>query len=201
KTPEGFVHPVVRSILLHFWLAYDHPFKDGNGRCARALFYWSMLQHDYWLCQFISISQIILKAGTQYARAFLHTESDGNDATYFVLHQLRVIEQAIEKLHEYLDRKVAQRRELERQLQLGAVLNERQLDLVGHALRHPDAEYEIAQHQTTFGIVYETARTDLLDLAKKGLFIQRKRGRTFYFHPVPDLDQVLKALQSAGSAG
>ena len=39
---EGFIHPVVRGILLHFWLAYDHPFLDGNGRTARALFYWFM---------------------------------------------------------------------------------------------------------------------------------------------------------------
>ena len=44
KTPGYFVHPVVRSIILHFWLAYDHPFVDGNGRCARTLFYWSMLR-------------------------------------------------------------------------------------------------------------------------------------------------------------
>ncbi len=43
--PQGFVHPVIRFIILHFWLAYDHPFVDGNGRVARALFYWSMLHH------------------------------------------------------------------------------------------------------------------------------------------------------------
>ena len=45
--PTRFVHPVVRAILLHFWLAYDHPFVDGNGRTARALFYWSMLRQGY----------------------------------------------------------------------------------------------------------------------------------------------------------
>lgn len=31
-SPDFFVHPAVRAILLHFWLAYDHPFVDGNGR-------------------------------------------------------------------------------------------------------------------------------------------------------------------------
>ena len=35
-TPGEFVHPAIRSIILHFWLAYDHPFLDGNGRTARA---------------------------------------------------------------------------------------------------------------------------------------------------------------------
>jgi Fic family protein len=134
-TAEGFVHPVLRSIILHFWLAYDHPFKDGNGRCARALFYWSMLQHNYWLCQFISISRIILNAPTSYARTFLYTESDDNDLTYFLLAQLEVVKKAIDELHRYLDEKMAQRRQFEQRLRLGAVLNERQLDVIAHALR------------------------------------------------------------------
>ena len=38
QTLEFFVHPVVRGIILHFLLAFDHPFIDGNGRTARALF-------------------------------------------------------------------------------------------------------------------------------------------------------------------
>src|SRR5690606_22337292 len=36
----GFMHPVIKAILLHFWIGYLHPFADGNGRLARALFYW-----------------------------------------------------------------------------------------------------------------------------------------------------------------
>ena len=72
---EPFVHPVIRSIILHFMLGYDHPFVDGNGRTARALFYWSMLHHGYWLVEFISISQIVLKARAQYGRAYLFTEN------------------------------------------------------------------------------------------------------------------------------
>ncbi|MCB1083642.1 MAG: Fic family protein, partial [Simkania sp.] len=76
KTPEYFVHPVVRAIILHFWLAYDHPFVDGNGRTARALFYWSMLRQGYWLFEFISISEVILRAPSKYAVSFLQTETD-----------------------------------------------------------------------------------------------------------------------------
>ena len=54
-----FLHPVVRAIAIHFWLAYDHPFEDGNGRTARALFYWAMLRDRYWMCEFISISGLL----------------------------------------------------------------------------------------------------------------------------------------------
>lgn len=100
KTPNFFVHPVVRAIILHFWLAYDHPFIDGNGRTARAIFYWSMLHHKYWLFEFISISAIIRKAPVKYGRSFLHTETDDNDLTYFIVAQAKVIQTAIEALHD-----------------------------------------------------------------------------------------------------
>jgi len=34
---QSFMHPIIRSILLHFWLAYDHPFVDGMSYSAHAL--------------------------------------------------------------------------------------------------------------------------------------------------------------------
>ena len=90
---EGpFMPPVVRAIVLHFWLAYDHPFVDGNGRTARALFYWSMLRQGHWLAEHVSISRILRKAPARYVRSFLYTETDDNDLTYFVLHQLDVLD-------------------------------------------------------------------------------------------------------------
>ena len=33
---DNFIHPLVKAAILHFWLAYEHPFVDGNGRTARA---------------------------------------------------------------------------------------------------------------------------------------------------------------------
>ena len=97
-TPSFYIHPVIRSIILHFWMGYDHPFVDGNGRCARALFYWSMLRQGYWLCEYLSISQILRKAPSRYGRSFLYSESDGNDLTYFILYNLSVLVRAIQEL-------------------------------------------------------------------------------------------------------
>ena len=108
KTPREFVHPAIRSILLHFWLAYDHPFVDGNGRTARALFYWAMLRYGFWLCEFISISRIILRGPAKYGRAFLYTETDQNDLTYFIIYHLDIIRRAVDELHEYIKRKTGQ---------------------------------------------------------------------------------------------
>ncbi len=191
QTPEYFVHPVLRSIILHFWLAYDHPFVDGNGRCARALFYWSMLRHKFWLTEFISISEVIKSAQSQYGRAFLQTETDGNDLTYFILYHLDVIEKSVRQLHQYIQRKSVENRAVERLIRRSTGLNHRQRALLSHALRHPDAEYTTESHQTSHQVVYQTARTDLHDLASRGLLQSRKIGRTFVFHPPPDLESRL----------
>lgn len=187
---EGFLHPVIRSILLHFWLAYDHPFEDGNGRTARAIFYWSMLKHGYWLTEFLTISTILNHAPGKYHRAFLYTETDDRDATYFVLNQLSVVCRAIEELRAYLARKAREVRETEKLLRK-ADLNHRQVALLSHALRHPDAEYTFRSHQTSHAVVYQSARTDLLELGARGLLERRVVGQRFVFRPVADLPERL----------
>ncbi|MBN1508593.1 MAG: Fic family protein [Sedimentisphaerales bacterium] len=194
KSPAEFIHPVLRSIILHFWLAYDHPFVDGNGRVARALFYWSMLRHGYWLFEFVSISHILLKAPAKYARAFLYTETDENDLTYFILHQLDVIQRAIKELHDYIARKTSALQAIENRLHGLMVLNHRQQALISHALRHPQQRYTFSSHQMSHNVVYQTARTDLLYLERRGLLTSQKVSRTWYFTPAPDLEDRLSRL-------
>ncbi|MBN1257530.1 MAG: Fic family protein [Planctomycetes bacterium] len=195
ETPDSFVHPVIRSIILHFWLAYDHPFEDGNGRIARALFYWSMLHYGFWLFEFVSISPTIYKASAQYYLAFLYVETDDNDLTYFINHQLKVIRTAMAELHEYIKRKTREVKEIESKMHGMTLLNHRQRALVSHALRHPYHKYIVASHRTSHGISYETARSDLLNLCERGLFSQSKSGRTWNFTRVGDFENKLANLQ------
>jgi Fic family protein len=183
-----FLHPVLRSIVLHFWLAYDHPFVDGNGRTARALTYWSMLRHGYWLFEFVSISQRILRARAQYARAFLYTETDHNDITYFVVYHLRLIRQALRDLYDYLQRKDAQVQLLNRHLRIDRRLNHRQRALLTHALRHPGFVYTIPEHAFYHSVNHETARKDLQDLRRRGILEASKSGRSWEFRPPVDLE-------------
>lgn len=192
KTPDFYLHGVERAILLHFWLAYDHPFVDGNGRTARALFYWSMLRQGYWLTEYISISHQVKRAPGRYKRAFIYSETDENDTTYFLLYHLRMILDALDELDRYLERKVRAVRRAERHLRAAGELNHRQMALVAHALRHPGFEYTIRSHRTSHGVVYQTARTDLLDLVDRGILSKSKRGRTYIFRPRSDLEEWLK---------
>jgi Fic family protein len=182
-----FVHPIVRSILVHLWLAYDHPFVDGNGRTARALFYWSMLRRGYGFAELISISTVIKRSRAGYDRAFLHAETDGNDATYFVWHQLEVVRAAAADAIEAITRGTTASRALEARLPRHHDLNPRQLAVVEDAAAHPDAAYTIEAHQHAHRVVYQTARTDLLGLAERGYLALTRPGRRMVFRPARTL--------------
>lgn len=194
---EGpFIHPVIRAIILHFMLAYDHPFVDGNGRTARALFYWSVLKQDYWLLEFISISKQIREAPVRYGKAFLETETDEGDLTYFIHHQLETILRAIDALYVFIEEKKSEVAALERLFSgdgLKATFNHRQLALLNRAARSPGLSVTIQQHLAETGVSYLTSRSDLEYLAAKGYFTKRKRGAVSVYQPARDLRQKLGA--------
>jgi Fic family protein len=192
---EPFIHPVLRAILLHFWLAYDHPFEDGNGRTARALFYWYMRTHGYWLVEYLSISRILQQAPTKYSRAFVLTETDERDTTYFIVYQLEVIERAVQELHAYLDRKVEEIRDVERLVRGSRAFNHRQLALLSTAVRKPDQIYTFNSHALSHGVTHETARNDLIPLVERKLLERRRVGPRYHFSPVPNLATRLKRVR------
>ena len=186
-----YVHPVMRSILLHFQLAYDHPFYDGNGRTARALFYWSMLRRGYWLAEFFSISRPLYRQRQPYELAYMQVESDEQDGTYFVLQQLDVLERAVEDLFEYVERKSKAQRQLRLRLQGRDDFNHRQLALLTHALRHSDAIYTHESHANSHRMSIMTARADLLDLVERGWLVKSKSGKRLVYQPSKDLESKL----------
>ncbi len=193
---QHYFHPVIKAILLHFALAYDHPFSDGNGRTARALFYWFLLNRGYWLIEYISISHIIKKAPAQYGRAFLYTETDDNDATYFIFHQIKVIQQAIEHLHTYLDTQKQEIQQVDQLLHHSNTLNHRQLLLIQHALKNPTTHYLIEHHRGSHNITYQTARTDLLGLEQLKLLLKKRVSKAFVFAAPADLKKRIAQLST-----
>jgi Fic family protein len=89
-------------------------------------------------------------------------------------------------------------RALENTLRHAPNLNHRQQALIGHALCHPGMRYTVAGHQRSHGIVYETARKDLLDLQKAGFLDLRRNGKAFVFITPSDLaDRVHRATRAS----
>ena len=194
ESRDGYIHPVVRAILLHFWLAYDHPFVDGNGRTARALFYWSMHRNRYWIFEFISISARLRKSPVQYGKSFLYTETDDNDLSYFLTAQIQVIRQAIQDIHSYIERKTAENQKVESEIRASNLFNHRQIEIIRHALKHPGQRYTFASHAMSHKVAPLTARTDLIKLSQRGLLKKRKNGRRIVFFAPADLSLRLKKL-------
>ena len=193
---DVFIHPTIKAIVLHFMLAYEHPFVDGNGRTARALFYWYMAKRNYWLMEYCSISNILKNAPAKYSRAFLYTETDNSDLTYFIIHQLDVIQQSIKSLNDYIDRKVESVKDAKKLLHknkaLQDSLNSRQMILLTHALKHPGFLYHIKSHQAKHAITYETARKDLYGVSIKIKLLDKlKQGSAFVYRAPEDLNERL----------
>jgi Uncharacterized conserved protein len=182
-----FIHPVVKAIILHFWIPYIHPFVDGNGRTARALLYWFMLKNGYWIFEYISISKLVLKMSGQYKKAFLYSECSDNDMTYFILFNLDIIERAIKDETELINKKEAQQKKNRFISEKYPKLNSRQTDILINAIKNPNKEYKIAMHMGLHKIAYATARADFMELVKIGLMESRIVGKTGIFIPVKDI--------------
>jgi Fic family protein len=190
NTQDGFIHPILKGILLHFLIGYIHPFVDGNGRTARALFYWYLIKKGYWLIEYMSVSRIILKAKSQYARAYLYTEYDDNDLTYFFIYNLRCISEALEELKLYIDRKVKEKNASVKLLKKHN-FNERQIYILYELLKDNNQYFTARQIETKFGISNQTARTDLLKLVEQKLLVQRSIGKLMTFFADEHLNKKL----------
>lgn len=173
-----FYYPVEKAAILHFMIGYEHPFCDGNGRTARALFYWYLLRKGWWLVEFLSISAMFRRPAWRkmYNEAYTDVETNDFDLTYFVLLQMDCLYEAAKEFHNYIDRVQKDSKSVDSLLH--GVLNKRQLDLIRHARRHPNYAYTAAEHAVWHSVSLNTARNDLEDLRSKKFLDMSKRGKT-----------------------
>jgi Fic family protein len=190
-----YVPPVVRALTIHFMMGYEHYFEDGNGRTARALFYWSMLKQGYWLTEHLAISLILKQAPARYARSFIYTEQDDGDLTYFLIYHLDVIRRALVALDGYLHKKTLELQRA-RALLVGGPggFNHRQIALLQAATHDPSDYYTAESHMNYHVVSKQTARNDLYDLERRGLLRRIKIRRQFAWVPKDDMLKILEAV-------
>lgn len=162
-----FVHPIIKGIILHFLIGYIHPFNDGNGRTARALFYWYVISRGYWLFEYAAISRKILASRVNYGISYLYTETDENDLTYFIEYNIKAIYEALIDMQNYISRKQQEQKEANKMVAELRDINFRQASILKDFMKSPDKHFTIKEIQQSYNVVYQTARSDLLDLAKK----------------------------------
>jgi len=164
---EDFIHPIVKASILHFLIGYIHPFVDGNGRTARAIFYWYLLKNGYWLTEYLSISRVIMKTKTQYEKAYLYTEIDEMDVTYFIHYQVKVLLKAFEDLKAYVAKKKKEESKRLKFLQVEDI-NERQAEILYKLEKKPNKSFTVKEVEITYGVTNQTARNDIESLVEKG---------------------------------
>ncbi len=186
---DDFIHPVVKACLLHFQFGFDHPFCDGNGRTARALFYWYTLKRNYWLFEFMPISRLIYRSPGKYKKAFLYAETDDFDVTYFLHYHLDIISRTRTDMIKYLERQQQKAKNAQSLFQSNTSHNARQREIMQQALQHPHTVFTVKICQNRFAIAYATARADLLALADQGYLIKSIEGKRFEFVRGPRLNE------------
>lgn len=162
-----FIHPIIKGCVIHFMIGWLHPFADGNGRTARALFYWYMLRAGYWLTEFLSISRIIQDSKIQYEKAFLYTETDNNDLGYFVHYHLKTMDKAYAALKEYINRKQREVSQAASFMKIPGV-NDRMAQILKIVYDDGDRVLTTKEIENRFNVSNFTARMDLKTLVTMG---------------------------------
>lgn len=192
-----FIEPIVKAIILHFMIGYEHPFADGNGRTARALFYWFLLKSGYQLFEYIPISKLLKKAPIKYGSSYLRTETDDNDLTYFIYYQVEIILRAINEFVDYLKLKTQEYYELMdwfENSKINSNLNNAQRIIIKKAVKNPGRVFTVKEIKNDFGVVENTARDYLNRLVKLKLLAKSKDGRTtLYIAPANLKEKLTKA--------
>ena len=166
KQETHFIHPILKGCIIHFMIGFFHPFIDGNGRTARALFYWYLLKNGYWLTEYLSISRLIVKSKNQYALAYVYSEIDENDLTYFINYNLKTMNLAFVSLQEYIQRKINEKKQFIHFQKIKGI-NERQALILKWFYEEPDMLITVKEIENRLSVSNQTGRNDLMELVKK----------------------------------
>lgn len=179
NTDDG-INDLVKAAIVHFYFAYVHPYFDGNGRTARLMHLWFLIQKGYQSALFIPFSGLIEKSRKAYYDAFSAVEdnqifSGVIDVTPFVLY---FIEDVYNKMNSSTDTLSAYDEAVK-----SGKLTAKEVALWQFVIScYGTEEFSTKQLEKDFGdAAYATIRSFVLKLEKLGLLTSVKYGtRTKY---------------------
>lgn len=181
---QSYIHSLIKAICIHFAIGYEHPFRDGNGRVARALFYWFMFKKDYGAFRYISISNLLKDAYAQYGKSYLYTETDEMDMTYFIDYQCSVIMQAVASFKSHCKKTIESIETFNTWLFNSGIygkLSEKQKVIFQVAKGSPNTIFTARYIEEKLSCSYNTAATVLNGLVDLNLFDKQKDGKEWIY--------------------
>ncbi len=185
---DKYIHPLVKAIIIHFIIGFEHPFHDGNGRVARSLFYWFMFKHGFGAFRYIAISTLLKAAPIKYGRSYLYTESDELDLTYFIDYQSDIV---IRSIQAYIEEYNKALKDIESfniflyESGLFGQLSDKQKTILQVAKNGKAHQFSALNVQSNLGCSYNTAAAALNGLVEKKIFFKKKEGREWIFRMLP----------------
>lgn len=168
KNPRYFP-PLLKGIILHYFLAYIHPFFDGNGRTARTLFYFKAIKNNLKFVEILSLSAYLKNHGKQYEKSFDKVVESEYDITYFIDFNLDSLKSALDKVAEKVEflQKISTLRE-------GLGVSAQQIGLLQRMALHKFRVYDIEGYAKLIDKSREIARQELKQLSDLGLLEEIK---------------------------
>ncbi len=191
-----FIHPVIKAIMLHFWMGYLHPFTDGNGRLARLLFYWYLMKKGYWAFAYLPISKVIKRSPKQYIMAYVYSEQDDNDLAYFINYNIQKIKLAMREFLEYREKQSTMNVQMRKIYGVRYHFNDRQIHLLQYLYGDADGETTLFSHMNVNQVSKMTASNDLKNLVKKGFLIRSKRGRNVFYSGTEKIEELFETRKN-----
>jgi len=187
---ETFIHPIIKAIMIHFWIGYLHPFTDGNGRIARQLFYWYLIKQGYWAFVYLPISKVIKLSPQQYIMAYVYSEQDDNNMTYFIDYNVKKIKLALRDFKNYVHKQSKGNTKMKKMGETKYNLNMRQVQLLQYLHGAPDERTSLTIHMNINQIAKMTASKDLKDLVKKAFLTAKKQGRNVHYYGTEKIESL-----------
>ncbi len=193
---SDFIHPVIKAIQLHFWIGFLHPFPDGNGRLARAVFYWYLFRHNYWAIGYIPISMMLKRSQRNYTFSYIYAEQDGWDFTYFFDYNIKCILKAINSFTAHVGKKAAENEKLSEMInQRAPYLNKRQVFALKYLLSDSNATTSKNSYSVMHNVSPKTAYRDLKQLQALGLVNATMDGKVAVYRVTKDARELLKRTE------
>lgn len=169
---------LIKASVIHFYFAYLHPYFDGNGRMARFLHLWFLIQKGYKTTLFVPFSSYIQKSKNEYYNAFTLVEenykiSGVTDVTPFVKYFADNVYNKLPENEEKTDVLATYKEVLS-----DGKITQKEADLWTFLLSHYGMnEFSTKQLEKDFGnAAYETIRKFVVKFEKNGLLVCKKMG-------------------------